>query len=414
MFHYYRPPSNPQFILSPHDAPVAEFLYQLTKMLTDNNSSIIEWTNGRIVVHDPPRLATDVLSKYFRHSKFSSFQRQLNYFGFRKLAGKGKMSPCSYVNDATTMDIRSLMTIKRKTCRSNNIVPTSSSSNSLPNTSTSTTSSSKRKVEESFQTNNNQQFQEITSSNKKQKKVTIVTVPSMVSSSSIPATNTSSTVVSDSSISSSSSSSTMNKDNSANIISYPITVSTCGMMYDCRCPTPCTPSLSLSSNTSTNTVTTASTLPQQQQNNNKQFTTTNPLLQLQQASQLQQQLLMTNNNIIDNNNISEFDFDAAGFCNALNDAIRTFNNPAPNNNEFIASTTSTTPDIENTNDETEDQSSILNFLNQHPSLNTTPIPQPPFTTTPTPTPPIIDNTNGNSYSWLLEPTPISEMYLNIS
>mmetsp|Transcript_37244 Transcript_37244/g.90388 ORF Transcript_37244/g.90388 Transcript_37244/m.90388 type:complete len:611 (+) Transcript_37244:435-2267(+) len=95
--------------------PVAEFLYQLTKMLTDDNSEIIEWTDGRIKVHYPERLEDEVLHKYFRHSKFASFQRQLNYFGFRKIAGKGKMSPCSYVNEAATGDIRSLLLIKRKT-----------------------------------------------------------------------------------------------------------------------------------------------------------------------------------------------------------------------------------------------------------------------------------------------------------
>jgi len=102
---------------SPHNT-VAEFLYQLTKMLTDDNREIIEWSNGRIEVHDPPRLASDVLHRYFRHSKYASFQRQLNYFGFRKLAGKGKMSPCSYVNEETTDDLRSLLTIKRKTSAS--------------------------------------------------------------------------------------------------------------------------------------------------------------------------------------------------------------------------------------------------------------------------------------------------------
>jgi hypothetical protein len=91
---------------------VAEFLYQLTKMLTDDNSEIIEWSNGKIEVHSPHRLESDVLHKYFRHSKFASFQRQLNYFGFRKLAGKGKMAPCSYVNDAATPDLRSLLLIK--------------------------------------------------------------------------------------------------------------------------------------------------------------------------------------------------------------------------------------------------------------------------------------------------------------
>lgn len=95
--------------------PIAEFLYQLTKMLTDDNSEIIEWSDGRIKVHYPERLEGEVLHKYFRHSKFASFQRQLNYFGFRKIAGKGKMSPCSYVNDAATSDIRSLLLIKRKT-----------------------------------------------------------------------------------------------------------------------------------------------------------------------------------------------------------------------------------------------------------------------------------------------------------
>lgn len=95
--------------------PVAEFLYQLTKMLTDDNSEIIEWVDGRIKVHYPERLEDEVLHKYFRHSKFASFQRQLNYFGFRKIAGKGKMSPCSYVNEGATSDIRSLLLIKRKT-----------------------------------------------------------------------------------------------------------------------------------------------------------------------------------------------------------------------------------------------------------------------------------------------------------
>ena len=98
----------------PHH-PIAEFLYQLTKMLSDNNDEIVEWTDGRIKVHYPDRLEGEVLQKYFRHSKFASFQRQLNYFGFRKIAGKGKMSPCSYVNDDATTDIRSLLGIKRKT-----------------------------------------------------------------------------------------------------------------------------------------------------------------------------------------------------------------------------------------------------------------------------------------------------------
>ncbi|KAL3783010.1 hypothetical protein HJC23_010117, partial [Cyclotella cryptica] len=110
--------------LSSLNGTVPEFLYQLTKMLTDEgNKEVIEWNSGMkfgghqiggIEVHNPKRMEEEVLGKYYRHSKYSSFQRQLNYFGFRKIAGKGKMSPCSYINDMATSDIRSLLLIKRK------------------------------------------------------------------------------------------------------------------------------------------------------------------------------------------------------------------------------------------------------------------------------------------------------------
>jgi hypothetical protein len=93
--------------------PVPEFLYQVTRMLMECNPQIIEWSSmGRILVHDPDRLQEEVLGNYFRHHRFSSFQRQLNYFGFRKFSGKGRMSPCTYMNDDVTSDVRSLLTIK--------------------------------------------------------------------------------------------------------------------------------------------------------------------------------------------------------------------------------------------------------------------------------------------------------------
>ena len=87
---------------------IPEFLYQLTKMLTDDNRDIIEWTHGacsnvdcphsetqpcvtspthrhltiislfyvtgRIEVHNPYKLESLVLGKYFRHSKVRSYK----------------------------------------------------------------------------------------------------------------------------------------------------------------------------------------------------------------------------------------------------------------------------------------------------------------------------------------------------
>jgi len=109
-------PTHSSIYFIPTDHPIPEFLHQLTKMLSDNeNSSMISWIDKRIVVHDPPGLTTKVFHKYFRHSNYASFQRQLNYFGFRKVTGKkGKMHPCSYVHDHVTSDLRSLLAIKRK------------------------------------------------------------------------------------------------------------------------------------------------------------------------------------------------------------------------------------------------------------------------------------------------------------
>ena len=95
--------------------PVPEFLYHLTRMLCEPSSHrLIEWDAGRILVHDPVRLESEVLGKYYRHSKYSSFQRQLNYFGFKKISGKCKMSPCSYTNDNVTESLDSLFRLRRK------------------------------------------------------------------------------------------------------------------------------------------------------------------------------------------------------------------------------------------------------------------------------------------------------------
>lgn len=77
------------------------FLVKLWAMLDDpENTSAIEWdaTGDNFEVKDPSRMSRDVLPKHFRHNNFSSFQRQLNYFGFRK-TGKTKDRGCVYTHD---------------------------------------------------------------------------------------------------------------------------------------------------------------------------------------------------------------------------------------------------------------------------------------------------------------------------
>jgi hypothetical protein len=114
--------------------PVPEFLCHLFTMLRDPNlSEVISWEVptqdesdcmgggfqgiGKIVCHQPESLQDFVLDKYYRHSKYASFQRQLNYFGFKKrLHGgkKGKLSPCSYVHEGLDGNVESLLTLKRR------------------------------------------------------------------------------------------------------------------------------------------------------------------------------------------------------------------------------------------------------------------------------------------------------------
>ncbi|KAH8064200.1 hypothetical protein JL721_8343 [Aureococcus anophagefferens] len=92
---------------------------------------IISWDSlGRITISDPGKLSAEVLINYFRHNNFSSFQRQLNYFGYYKISGKGKLERCVYTNnalrhegdgtpgvEAPPYEIDALLRLKRKSSR---------------------------------------------------------------------------------------------------------------------------------------------------------------------------------------------------------------------------------------------------------------------------------------------------------
>lgn len=67
------------------------FPVRLFDMLTDVQerglSSIVSWQpHGRAIrVHNPNRFVAEILPHYFRQTKITSFQRQLNVYGFRRI-----------------------------------------------------------------------------------------------------------------------------------------------------------------------------------------------------------------------------------------------------------------------------------------------------------------------------------------
>lgn len=67
----------------------APFLTKTYQLVDDSSTDhIVSWGDDRIstfVVWRPPEFARDLLPNYFKHNNFSSFVRQLNTYGFRKV-----------------------------------------------------------------------------------------------------------------------------------------------------------------------------------------------------------------------------------------------------------------------------------------------------------------------------------------
>ncbi|OWM86290.1 heat stress transcription factor A-8 [Punica granatum] len=75
----------PQEEDGPSAAPFLEKSYEMVD--DENTDSIISWggSGDSFVIWDVTQFSVQLLPKYFKHSNFSSFMRQLNIYGFRKV-----------------------------------------------------------------------------------------------------------------------------------------------------------------------------------------------------------------------------------------------------------------------------------------------------------------------------------------
>ncbi|KAF0725969.1 hypothetical protein DYB37_003348 [Aphanomyces astaci] len=95
---------------------VAPFIQSLMDML-ESDSPCVSWNpldKRAFDILDTKTFADAVLPVYFRHAKFTSFQRQLNYFGFRKQSRRHS-AICTYAHSHYSMRVPTeLLRIKRK------------------------------------------------------------------------------------------------------------------------------------------------------------------------------------------------------------------------------------------------------------------------------------------------------------
>ncbi|KAL3744735.1 hypothetical protein ACJRO7_013925 [Eucalyptus globulus] len=86
------PPPPPEGVPKPmeglNEAGLPPFLKKTFEMVEDpETDSVVSWSESRdsFVVWDQHEFSKDLLPKYFKHQNFSSFIRQLNTYGFRKI-----------------------------------------------------------------------------------------------------------------------------------------------------------------------------------------------------------------------------------------------------------------------------------------------------------------------------------------
>ena len=88
------------------------FVAQLKRMI-EERPEIIRWRRGDIVIPDPAALERN-LSKYYKHSKYASFQRQLNNFGYRRrfALGGGDAAETVYERAGASENLDDLLALR--------------------------------------------------------------------------------------------------------------------------------------------------------------------------------------------------------------------------------------------------------------------------------------------------------------
>ncbi len=98
-----------------------KFVRRLHDMLqSEEDSGIVEWRKGLLVLHSTDAFTKKVLPKYFNTKNFKTFRRQLNYYGFvhtRSFSATGSTTTALWVNQDLakrgSSSISSVLMLKR-------------------------------------------------------------------------------------------------------------------------------------------------------------------------------------------------------------------------------------------------------------------------------------------------------------
>ena len=78
------------------------------EMINSCDPGLAGWTadGTMFVVKDQDVFAKEVIPKFFEHNKFTSFARQLNFYGFRKMQVRTRNSHCQHSHSLNSFTLQ--------------------------------------------------------------------------------------------------------------------------------------------------------------------------------------------------------------------------------------------------------------------------------------------------------------------